>query len=158
MKLPTLDFSRTYGEIHGERPFAEKYEQDGFLFLANGQMIEEALTAKDRARLQEAIDQLEALEAARAAFLKHAPNTDPALVAKLITADALKKPEPAADEPIDLLAWSKGERKYNFSSVTKAFREKYSQSPVNAKQGLEILAEHGVIPAQGGAPTIPSQQ
>jgi hypothetical protein len=155
--LPKLDRTRSFGEVHGERRFDEQYDQDGFLFRADGTVVEEAMTDADRARLKSVVEQNEALDAARAAFMQKLPDADPAIVAKLITAEGLKKPEPE-DEPIDLVAWARQEKRYNFAKVTKAFREKYNQSPVNAAQGLEILAEHGAIPARGGEPTIPSMQ
>jgi hypothetical protein len=153
---PTLDRNRDFGEIHGEAPFAAKYDQDGFLFCAQGELIHEALDEKGLARLESIKNQNEAQSAARAAFKKIMPSASEEQLAKLINLENLKPADPNAAE-IDLAKWARGEQTVLFGRVAKKIREEYDQSPVNKKQALEILAEHGVIAPIAGASTIPSQ-
>jgi hypothetical protein len=157
----TLDKTRPYGEIAGyfendDPMFGAVQSQDGFLFDAQDNLVEKALTPADRKRMEELVARNDALDAARARFMEIAPNTDPAQLAKIISVESLNKTDD--DDEVDLVAWAYGRKAYNYGKVAKAFRDRFSQSPVNKKQGLEILAEHGLIPPPPGAGTIPSQQ
>jgi hypothetical protein len=151
----TLDRNRVYGEIHGEHEHGAKFDQDGFFFDAHGGLIEEAMDDRARDRLEQLQAQDAAIEEARKAFRQIMPDADEATVSKIITAENLKKAD-AADEEIDLEAWGSGRKKYLFTKVAQKIRAEYSQSPANAGQAREILAEHGIIPSVGGTPTIPS--
>ena len=155
MTNPILDRSRDFGTIHGENEHGAHFDQDGFFFDATGTLIEGAMDAKQREKLEALQEQDRALEQAREAFLNVMPNADPEMVKKLITADNLKVGV-SEDEEIDFVAWVNGSKKYIFSKVTAEIRKRFDQSPVNRKQALEILAEHGVITAAPGAATIPS--
>ena len=157
----TLDKTRDYGRVSGHIEHDDPMHgavatQDGFLFDAYDNLIEKALTDADRKRLEEIVARNDALEAARARFLEIAPNTDPEQLAKIISVESLNKP--SDDGEVDLVAWAYGTKTYNYAKVAKAFRDRFSQSPTNKRQGLEILAEHGLIPPIGGTGTIPSQQ
>jgi len=157
----TLDKTRPFGEIAGhfendDPMFGAVASQDGFLFDGYGKLIEAALTPADRKRLEELVARNDALDAARARFMEIAPNTDPDQLAKIISVESLNKS--SDDDEVDLVEWAYGRKAYNYGKVAKAFRDRFSQSPVNKKQGLEILAEHGLIPPMSGAGTIPSQQ
>lgn len=159
---PVLDESRDFGTIaghfeeHDPMPGAV-YAQDGFLFRVDGTLIEAALTPKDRIRLEETVKRNAAVEAARAAFKEVAGDIDPEILKKIVSTDALTKPA-TDDGELDLVGWARGEKVYNYGKVAKAFRDRFSQSPVNKGQALQILAEHGLIPPVAGTPTIPSQQ
>lgn len=151
----TLDRKREYGTIHGEHEFGAIFDQDGFLFDAQGNLIEASLTEAALARLEGLKAQERALEEARATFMKAMPNADPEMVAKLITADNLNTGN-AEEEEMDLAGWAVGTKQYIFGKVTSEIRRRFNQSPVNKKQALEILAEHGIISVAPGAATIPS--
>lgn len=153
--LPTLDRNRGFGTIHGDNEHGAHFEQDGFFFDATGTLIEGAMDERQRAKLQQLQAQDEAMERAREAFRQVMPDASPELVNKIITAENLNVKE-AGDDEIDLAAWALGTKNYLFTKVAKRIREDYDQSPVNKKQALEILAEHGVIAAAPGAATIPS--
>lgn len=155
MTNPTLDRSRDFGTIHGESEYGAFFEQDGFFFDATGTLIEGAMDSKQREKLEQMQEQEHALEQAREAFLAVMPSASPELVKKLITADNLKVAD-AGEEDIDLVAWGTNQKNYLFSKVAAKIRREFDQSPVNKKQALEILAEHGLITAAPGASTIPS--
>jgi len=154
MTNPTLDRSRDFGTIHGENEHGAFYEQDGFFFDATGALIEGAMDERQRAKLEQMQEQERALEQAREAFRAVMPSASPELVAKLITADNLKTT--TEEEEIDLVAWATGQKNYLYSKVAQKIRREFDQSPVNKKQALEILAEHGLIAAAPGAASIPS--
>src|SRR5215211_1918621 len=156
----SLDQNRPIAEIcghfeEGDPMNGAKWAQDGFLFNNDGELLESALTEKDKKRLEEILARNEALDAAKKAFMEKAPTTSAADLDRIINTDLLNKAPD--DGEIDLVAWARGEKAYNYGKVAKAFRDRFHQSPVNKKQGLEILAEHGLIPPIGGDPTIPSQ-
>ncbi len=162
--LPQLDKSRDFGIIaghfeDGDPMFGAAWSQDGFLFNIAGELIETALSPKDRARLDELIERNAAMDAARAAFLQIAPNTDPAMLDKIITTEAInRQPDSAEITKEDLVDWAFGRKSFNYGKVAKAFRDHFAMSQVNKQQGLEILAQHGLIPALNFAPTIPAAQ
>lgn len=158
--LPTLDKTRHFGIVaghfeEGDPMHGALYSQDGFLFDVDGELIEKALSPADRDRMEKVMERNAALAAAKAAFLHVAPNTDPALIDKMITSDALTKP--TTEGAIDLVAWAEGRASYRYISVTQEIRKRFNQAPANKSQALEILAEHGLIAPRGGTPTIPSQ-
>lgn len=150
----TLDREKPAGEIHGGHetfPLA-KWEQDGFLFTYQGELIEEALDDAGRKRLDEVLRRRAALEQARKAFLEASPGTDPAVVNKLISEAALTSP----DTTVDFAKWLADQRAYPFASVTKAIREQFNVGVTSKRQALEVLAENGLAPHPGGLSTIPS--
>ncbi len=156
-----LDKTRSFGRIgghfeNGDPMQGAEFEQDGFLFRIDGSIVEGAMTDADKARLEQIVRRNDAMDAARAAFRTINPDIDPETLAKIINADALTNPE-SDDAEIDLIAWANGTKAFNYAKVAKEFRERFSQSPVNRQQGLEILAAHGLIPPLGRSPTIPSE-
>jgi hypothetical protein len=152
--LPSLDRNRAFGEIHGENEFGARFEQDTFLFDATGALIEDAMGDSQRAKLKQLQDQDEAMERAREAFRSVMPDASKEMIDKIINTEGLNAP--VIEEAIDLAAWASGQKQYLYSKVAAEIRRQFDQSPVNKKQALEILAEHGVITAAPGAATIPS--
>ncbi len=53
---------------------------------------------------------------------------------------------PAAGEKLDLIAWAKGEVKYPFFTVRKAFAEQYSYDGMQTREdGCNFLEDNGLL-------------
>lgn len=136
--ITTLDRNRPFGEVHGENTNGAFFDQDGFLFDYEGNLLEHLLDDAARARLhgmkakEEAqIRAKEAYEASlRAAGLD--PTTQPAMDSD---------DEAPAPVKVDLHAWATGQAKYQFFAVKDAMKDQYGFSPTNRDASIKFLVD-----------------
>ncbi len=138
MSILTLDRNRPYGEVHGEDTGGAFFDQDGFLFDFEGNLLEHLLDAKARAKLENMKATAEAQAAAKAAYEASLRG------AGISPADAPEMPlqgeEDAPPAPhVDLHGWVTGAAKYQFFAVKDALREQYGFSPTNKEAALVFL-------------------
>jgi hypothetical protein len=146
MTADTLDRSRPYGTVHGETTDGAFFEQDGLLFDNEGLLLEHLMTAEQKKSLElvKAKRHAEAMaQEAYAAAMKDAGMTDvpPGAPPVIVSENA---PPPAADPgdaKVDLLAWMKGEQKYQFFAVTKAMREQYGFAASDKSSVVKFLQD-----------------
>lgn len=146
MTADTLDRSRPYGTVHGEETDGAFFEQDGFLFDNEGLLLERLLTADQRKSLELMKAKRHAAEMAKEAYaaaMKDAGMTDvPPGAPPVIVSENAPPPAPEpGDAKVDLLAWMKGEQKYQFFAVTKAVREQHGFAASDKSSVVKFLQE-----------------
>lgn len=138
MSTISLDRNRPYGEVHGENTQGAFFDQDGFLFDYEGNLLENLLDDAGRARLHGMRAKEEARVRAKDAYeasLRAAgldPTTQPAM-------DAEDEPPPPAK--VDLHAWATGQAKYQFFAVKDAMKDQYGFSPTNRDAAIKFLID-----------------
>jgi hypothetical protein len=165
---PTILFDKDadYGTVHGDPVIVKRgdedepvsvvavYEQDGFLFDAQLNLIPELLTDAAKKRLARRIAERKAKDDAAAAYAK--AMADAGIKAEL-TISVTDPNAPDADAArVDLVAWAEGRKKYRFDLVSKTIRELFDVGVTSKNQALELLAVKGLIPGRGAETSLVS--
>jgi hypothetical protein len=139
MSTTTLDRNRPYGEVHGENTNGAFFDQDGFLFDNDGNLLEHLLDDAGRARLHGIKAKEEAQARAKEAYEAslRAAGLDPA---SQPTMDAEGEVAPAPAK-VDLHAWATGQAKYQFFAVKDAMKDQYGFSPTNRDAAIKFLID-----------------
>jgi len=138
MSTTTLDRNRPYGEVHGENTNGAFFDQDGFLFDYEGNLLEHLLDDAGRARLHSIKAKEEAQTRAKEAYESslRAAGLDPTTQPAMDSGD--DAPVPAK---VDLHAWATGQAKYQFFAVKDAMKDQYGFSPTNRDAAMKFLAD-----------------
>jgi len=147
-----LDRSREdLGTIHGE-PInwtdpetgdvrTAVYQQDGFLFDVEGELIEGLLTPQAKARLEKKTREAEAKRAAEEAYRKALGTDAPADTRPRV---AFVDPDaPVKGAAIDLQGWLSGEAKYPFDQVAEECRKLWNIKPGSKAQAKRLIESNG---------------
>lgn len=149
--LVKLDRSKPYGEIHPPGFKGAHYQQGPFHFDAKGHLVEGMVDEAGRAELKRREIRAKAREAAAKAesdYLAANGEDEPPPPPKpqpRQPIEAAPPPEPLTsndDQPedgIDLTAWLKGEKQYQFFTVTKAIRDTYGRSVMDKATAKDFL-------------------
>ena len=140
--LPKFDRSKAHGIVTPPEQGAH-FEQDGFYFTQEGELVEALMSPADKARVKNVALQREAArraEDARLAFLAEngIAADDPDREKKVIEA---ARTIAESGGGVDLVAWAKGEKAYPFAKVRKAAEEKYSFTATDTRSLVEFMID-----------------
>jgi len=147
---PTLDRSKDFGIVTPPWEGAH-FEQGGFHFDANGDVVQELVTPELTKRLENAAARAtadKAADAARKAALKKLglDPSDPDLATKALDAVAASAANGGGDPPeLDLVAWAKGEKPYPFAKVRGAALEQYDFVATDARALVAFMVDNSKI-------------
>ena len=144
--LPKFDKTKDHGIVTPPERGAH-FEQGGYYFNQEGELVEEMLTPADRDRLKKEALNREADRAAseaRAKFLEENGLTadDPDLAKKVI---AVAQAAGAPAENIDLVAWAKAEAVYPFAKVRKAAQDKHNFTATDARALVAFMVDNNLV-------------
>ena len=150
--FPKLDRSRPFGIVTPPWENAH-FEQGGFHFDVNGDVVKELITDELEARLQKDAARAkadQAAEKARKEALKKLgldPN-DPDLATKALDAVASGAATTGAgSDDVDLIAWAKAEKQYPFTKVRGALAAEHNFLATDARAAVAFLVDNGKIEA-----------
>lgn len=144
----TLDKSKPHGVVFPPENNAH-FEQDGFYFTHQGDLVHDMLdeAATKRLKRRQAFARA---EAARIAALRSALESE-GLDGKEID-EVMKEAETSgaaaiskASAQVDLIAWAKGQQKYVFGQIRKAFQDQHAKIIADKRDALEWLVDNGQI-------------
>ena len=142
-----LDKSKHHSIVTPPENGAHFY-QDGFYFTHEGVMVEAMLDESATKKLAKRKARAEAEARKEEIYRQELANQglNEAEVSEAIAeAKAEDVPVEADASAIDLVAWAKGQRKYVFGQVRKAFKDQFSVDVADKKTGLEFLQDEGKI-------------
>ncbi len=142
-----LDRSRPFDSCHPSENNAHFY-QDHLYFTHGGELVVAMLDEHGHKALKRKTARAAAKKAAEEAFAKALVDAgeNEADVAEVMKAAEAAGAEVVADpNAIDLIAWAKGQRKYVFGQIRKAFSEQHSKVISDKRDALEWLVDNGLI-------------
>lgn len=149
-----LDRSRPHGTIHGERPPGDRHQQahftqDGITFDSQGFHIDELIEDdKVRALVDRRLKKQGAPKADDDDAGSDNAETDP---------PPTGGGSPASTD-VNLEAWLRGEEKYQWFTITKTVRERFSNNITKATEMIEFLIyDQKIIPEADLAPEFAAQ-
>jgi len=142
----TLDKSRPFGVVFP--PEGAHFYQDGFYFTHGGELVEDMLddeaTKKLKRREASAAAEKRRDEIYREELAKQ--GLDEGEISEAIAEQKATNAEVVEDpKAVDLVAWAKGQRKYVFGQVRKAFADQYGFAVADKRNGIEFLIDNGKI-------------
>jgi hypothetical protein len=147
MTVITLDRNRDYGTVHGEDTGGAAFEQDGFQFDYQGNIIEELMSPEATKRYNKRLATVKAQEAAKAAY--EAALADSGMDANDPDAPRMMGAPgdpPPAEVKVDLRAWFLGQAKYGWFEVSRAIKEDHGFAPTSKTNAAQALSEEFGIP------------
>ena len=145
--LIKLDKSKTYGTVFPPENNAHFF-QDGFYFTASGDLVREMLDEAATKKLARRTARVAADRRKEELYRQElaAQGLDETEVAEAIAeAKAEDAPIEADPKAIDLVAWARGQKKYVFGQVRKAFKDQYAIDVPDKKTGIEVLVDEGKV-------------
>lgn len=144
--LPKFDKTKDHGIVTPPERNAH-FEQGGYYFDQNGDLVEALLTDEDKARLKKDALNREADRAAseaRAKFLEEngLAADDPDLAKKVI---AVAQAAGAPVENIDLVAWAKAEKVYPFGKVRDAAFKQHNFTATDARALVAFMVDNQIV-------------
>lgn len=133
----TLDRDAEFAAIHGDH--AGAYEQNGFIFDAQGNVMMDFVTAPDRKRLERFAKMRRAKAEAEAAYREAMGEDAPAeLAVKFIDKNA-------GDKPFDYRAYVSGRLKIPFYKVQAQVVADFNEKPTDRENAIAILRENNAV-------------
>lgn len=143
-----LDRTKDFGEISPPDGLAV-YEQNGFLYGANGTLIEARLSKEQKATLKKLEARAEAAAAAdkvRREKLTAAGFSDDEIAGDDAAERKAAEPRSRGTGDIDLKAWLVGDKDYPFDKVRDAIRTLYGKQCTKFIDASDFLAEELRVP------------
>jgi hypothetical protein len=150
--IDTLDRTRKFSEICGENPpHHYKYKQNGWLYAANGELCEPALSPEQQKELAD--------KRARAAKKAEKSSDLPLVDSPPLQPDDDSHVPPKHGDGekvvVDLVAWLKQDIKYKAWQVTDAAKKKYGVNKHDLNELARYLVEDKrLLPAEQVSPRV----
>ena len=140
-----LDRSRSHDVVFPPESGAHFY-QDGLYFCHEGKVVEDMIDAHGEKAIRRKTARAAAKKAAEEAYAKALAEdgVDPEQIA--IEVEKARETGSTDTGALDLVAWAKGEKKYQFFAVRKAFQEQHGKHINDRNDAIDWLVENGHLP------------
>lgn len=142
-----LDKARNHSVVFPPEGGAHFF-QDGFYFTHEGDLVEDMLDEASTKKLAKRKARAEADARKEEIYRQELANQglNETEVAEAIEEAKADNVQVEADaSAIDLVAWAKGQKKYVFGQVRKAFKDQFAVDVPDKKTGIEFLVDEGKI-------------
>lgn len=143
-----LDRTRKHASVHGEVEHGLAYKQDGLPFNAQGEIIEALVVTPDqKATLERKLKKLKGK--------RQAPPEQPAATAPETDNDADDDEDKTSDDDVNFDAWARGIERYEWLTLQKVARKRFSKTFTSKEQLIEFLVfEEKVIALDDVTPAL----